>query len=99
MAVQMCEDGANAIARAAEFAPDVLLLDLQLPDLSGTEVMRRLRADPRHRRCRYIALSANVMPDDVQAARSAGFDDYWTKPINVRRFRGAIDALMQPAAA
>jgi PAS domain S-box-containing protein len=99
MAVEMCEDGASAIARAAEFAPDVLLLDLQLPDLSGTEVMRRLRADPRHRQCRYIALSANAMPDDVQAARSAGFDDYWTKPIDVRRFLGAIDALMQPAAA
>ena len=99
LAVEMCEDGASAIARAAEFAPDVLLLDLQLPDLSGTEVMRRLRADARHRHCRYIALSANAMPDDVQAARSAGFDDYWTKPIDVRRFLGAIDALMQPAAA
>lgn len=99
LAVEMCEDGASAIARAAEFAPDVLLLDLQLPDLSGTEVMRRLRADARHRHCRYIALSANAMPDDVQAARSAGFDDYWTKPIDVRRFLGAIDALMQPAGA
>jgi CheY-like chemotaxis protein len=39
------------------------------------------------------------MPDDVQAARSAGFDDYWTKPIDVRRFLQAIDALMQPAPA
>ena len=97
LAVEMCEDGTSAIARAAEFAPDVLLLDLQLPDLSGTEVMQRLRADQRHRHCRYIALSANAMPDDVQAARSAGFDDYWTKPIDVRRFLQAIDALMQPA--
>jgi DNA-binding response OmpR family regulator len=39
------------------------------------------------------------MPDEVQAARSAVFDDYWTKPIDVRRFLGAVDALMQPAAA
>jgi PAS domain S-box-containing protein len=99
LAVEMCEDGTSAIARAAEFAPDVLLLDLQLPDLSGTEVMQRLRADARHTHCRYIALSANAMPDDVQAARSAGFDDYWTKPIDVRRFLQAIDALMQPAPA
>ena len=99
LAVEMCEDGGSAIARAAEFDPDVLLLDLQLPDLSGTEVMQRLRADPRHGHCRYIALSANAMPDDVQAARAAGFDDYWTKPIDVRRFLAAIDALMQPAAA
>jgi signal transduction histidine kinase/CheY-like chemotaxis protein len=99
LAVELCEDGASAIARAAEFAPDVLLLDLQLPDFTGTEVMRRLRADERHRHCRYIALSANAMPDDVQAARAAGFDDYWTKPIDVRRFLAAIDALMQPATA
>jgi PAS domain S-box-containing protein len=99
LAVEMCEDGTSAIARAAEFAPDVLLLDLQLPDLSGTEVMQRLRADERHQHCRYIALSANAMPDDVQAARTAGFDDYWTKPIDVRRFLQAIDALMQTAAA
>jgi PAS domain S-box-containing protein len=99
LAVELCEDGTSAIARAAEFAPDVLLLDLQLPDLSGTEVMQRLRSDPRHSHCRYIALSANAMPDDVQAARSAGFDDYWTKPIDVRRFLQAIDALMQPAPA
>jgi PAS domain S-box-containing protein len=99
LAVEMCEDGTSAIARAAEFGPDVLLLDLQLPDLSGTEVMQRLRADERHQHCRYIALSANAMPDDVQAARAAGFDDYWTKPIDVRRFLQAIDALMQPAAA
>jgi CheY-like chemotaxis protein len=62
-------------------------------------VMQRLRADERHQHCRYIALSANAMPDDVQAARAAGFDDYWTKPIDVRRFLQAIDALMQPAAA
>ncbi len=99
LAVEMCEDGTSAIARAADFAPDVLLLDLQLPDLTGTEVMQRLRADPRHGHCRYIALSANAMPDDVQAARSAGFDDYWTKPIDVRRFLQAIDALMQPTPA
>ena len=46
-----------------------------------------------------IALSANAMPDDVQAARSAGFDDYWTKPIDVRRFLQSIDALMQPTPA
>lgn len=99
LAVELCEDGASALARAGEFAPDVVLLDLQLPDLPGTEVMRRLRADGRHAHCRYIALSANAMPDDVQAARSAGFDDYWTKPIDVRRFLSAIDALVQAAVA
>ncbi len=92
--VRLCEDGTSALAAAAEFAPDVVLLDLQLPDLPGVEVMRRMRADPRLAASRYIALSANAMPDDVQAARDAGFDDYWTKPIDVRRFLAAIDALV-----
>jgi PAS domain S-box-containing protein len=99
LAVELCEDGASAIECAAAFAPDVVLLDLQLPDMSGVEVMQRLRADHRHARCRYIALSANAMPDDVQAARDAGFDDYWTKPIDVRRFLAAIDELVRMAAA
>ncbi|WP_395699191.1 PAS domain-containing protein [Aquabacterium sp.] len=97
LAVQMCEDGASALACAAQFGPDVVLLDLQLPDLPGIEVMRRLRADPRHAHCRFIALSANAMPDDVKAARDAGFDDYWTKPIDVRRFLASIDTLMMQA--
>ncbi|HSW07917.1 PAS domain-containing protein [Aquabacterium sp.] len=92
--VQMCEDGSSAMACAATFDPDVVLLDLQLPDFPGTEVMQRLRADERHARCRFIALSANAMPDDVKAARDAGFDDYWTKPIDVRRFLASIDALV-----
>ncbi len=95
--VQLCEDAASALASAAQFDPDVVLLDLQLPDLPGTEVMRRLRADTRHAHCRFIALSANAMPDDVKAARDAGFDDYWTKPIDVRRFLASIDALVPQA--
>ncbi|NRF70894.1 PAS domain-containing protein [Aquincola sp. S2] len=99
LAVELCEDGGSAIERAAAFTPEVVLLDLQLPDMTGVEVMQRLRADPRHARCRYIALSANAMPDDVQAARDAGFDDYWTKPIDVRRFLAAIDQLVVGFAA
>jgi CheY-like chemotaxis protein len=95
--LQMCEDGASAIACAAQFEPDVVLLDLQLPDMPGLEVMQRLRADKRHAHCRFIALSANAMPDDVKAARDAGFDDYWTKPIDVRRFLASIDALVLQA--
>jgi CheY-like chemotaxis protein len=99
LAVQLCEDGASALAAAPGFDPDVLLLDLQLPDLPGVEVMRRLRAQPQHARCRFIALSANAMAEDVKAAREAGFDDYWTKPIDVRRFLAAIDALVAEGLA
>ncbi|MBI5258312.1 MAG: PAS domain-containing protein [Burkholderiales bacterium] len=98
LTVRMCEDGASALAVAPDFNPDVVLLDLQLPDLPGVEVMRRLRAQALQGHCRFIALSANAMPDDVQAARSAGFDDYWTKPIDVRRFLASIDSLVAQLA-
>jgi CheY-like chemotaxis protein len=86
-------DGASGIASARELAPDVLLLDLQLPDMHGIEVMRRLRAELPPGRARYIALSADAMPEHVKAALDAGFDAYWTKPIDFGRFLIELDRL------
>jgi len=91
--LQCAEDGQGGIALAQAWAPDVVLLDLQLPDLHGVEVLRRLRGLPTLERTCFIALSANAMPDDVQAALDAGFDDYWTKPIDLQRFLVRLDAL------
>jgi CheY-like chemotaxis protein len=62
--------------------PDLILVDLQLPDFDGYEVLRRLRADPLTRDLPCIALSANAMPEDVRRGMGAGFADYWTKPID-----------------
>jgi PAS domain S-box-containing protein len=87
--------GRAGLAAAAARAPDVVLLDLQLPDLHGTEVLAQLRTMPALAGCRMIALSANAMPADVSAALAKGFDDYWTKPIDARRFLAGIDALAQ----
>ena len=86
-------DGASGIAAALAAPPDLLLLDLQLPDIDGTEVMRRLRAAPSLAGCRIVALSADAMPDHVHAALAAGFDDYWTKPIQFEHFLAGIDSL------
>ncbi|MDP1649340.1 MAG: response regulator [Rubrivivax sp.] len=86
-------DGASGIAAALAEPPDLLLLDLQLPDIDGLEVMRRLRADPSLAGCRIVALSADAMTDHVEAALAAGFDDYWTKPIQFERFLAGIDGL------
>jgi PAS domain S-box-containing protein len=88
--------GRAGLAAAAAQPPDVVLLDLQLPDLHGTEVLAQLRAMPALAGCRMIALSANAMPADVSAALAKGFDDYWTKPIDARRFLAGIDALARP---
>jgi PAS domain S-box-containing protein len=86
-------DGASGLAEALAWRPDVVLVDMQLPDMDGFEVLRRLRAQPALADAALVALSANAMPEDVARAREAGFDDYWTKPIDVERFLAGLDAL------
>jgi signal transduction histidine kinase/ActR/RegA family two-component response regulator len=90
-------DGLSGVRLAREQQPSLVLIDMQLPDIDGTEVLRRLRADPLTASIPCIALSANAMPEDVQSARAAGFDDYWTKPIDLSSFLGVIDRLMPTA--
>jgi len=87
-------DGASGVARALADRPDVVLIDMELPDIDGYEVLKRLRAEPRTARSTLIALSANAMGEDIAQAESAGFDDYWTKPIDFRRFLARLDALI-----
>lgn len=88
-------DGGSGIARALAAAPDLILLDLQLPDMSGIEVMKHLRSEPTLAACRFVALSANAMPEDVSQALAAGFNEYWTKPLNLQQFLADMDALAQ----
>jgi CheY-like chemotaxis protein len=92
-------DGTGGLAAAHAERPDLLLLDLQLPDIDGLEVMRQLRADPSFRACRIVALSADAMPEHISAALAAGFDDYWTKPIQFDVFLARIDRLVAEGRA
>jgi CheY-like chemotaxis protein len=92
-------DGTSGVARARELLPALVLIDMQLPDIDGGEVLRRLRADPATAALTCVALSANAMHEDVRRARAAGFDDYWTKPIDLSAFLQAIDRLVPTSPA
>ena len=90
--------GAAGVARALAMRPDLVLIDLQLPDFDGFEVLRRLRGDPATQAIRCVALSANALPEDIARGLAAGFTDYWTKPIDFGAFVPALKRLF-PAAA
>ncbi len=95
--VHVAADGAGGISCAVDLRPELVLLDMQLPDMDGFEVLRRLRADARTAGIPCVALSANAMPDDIRRALDAGMAGYWTKPLDLGAFMGAIDARFGPA--
>jgi len=73
--------GKEAIATAQAHAPDLILMDLNLPEMDGWEATRRLKADPRTRHIPIIAVTAHALVPDVKRAREAGVDHYVTKPV------------------
>lgn len=80
------DSGTAALALARERPPDLILLELQLPDLSGYEVARRLKRDPATRPIPVIAVTGFALPDDERKALASGCDGYVAKPIRVRKF-------------
>ncbi|HJV68181.1 ATP-binding protein [Ideonella sp.] len=81
--LHVAHDGASGVELAARLRPDLALIDMNLPDMNGLEVLRRVRADPATADLLCVALSADAMSEQIAAARAAGFDDYWTKPIDL----------------
>jgi two-component system cell cycle response regulator DivK len=77
-------DGESALKSAAQERPDLILMDLQLPGISGYDVTRRIKADPRWRAIPVIALTSYALSGDEAKAREAGCDDYMTKPYSPR---------------
>ncbi|MEO6896642.1 MAG: PAS domain-containing protein [Caldimonas sp.] len=90
--------GAAGVARASTLQPELILVDMQLPDFDGYEVLQRIRADPATRTIPCVALSANAMREDIERGLAAGFADYWTKPIDFGVFITALQRFF-PAQA
>jgi CheY-like chemotaxis protein len=84
--------GSLGLELARQHFPDLILLDLHLPDMQGDEIMRQLRADPRTERIPIVMISADATPEQIERLRRSGANDYLTKPIDVRRFLALVDA-------
>lgn len=89
-AIVEAEDGQQAIEKAREEKPDLILMDLALPRLDGWEATRRLKADPELRHIPVLALTAFAMEGDEEKARAAGCDDYITKPVRSVTIRDMV---------
>lgn len=91
-------DAATGIALAREHRPRVVLMDIQLPDMDGQEALKVLRSDPRTADIPVIAVTAFAMSGDRERFIGAGFDDYVTKPIDVRAFPVLVGSFCTPAS-
>jgi CheY-like chemotaxis protein len=87
-------DGALGVEYARACLPEVILMDINLPGMSGIEAMKILREDPVTAHIPIIALSANAVPRDIEKALEAGFFNYITKPIKVSQFMDALDVAL-----
>jgi len=95
--LRCAETGAEALQALADRQPDLVLVDMNLPDMTGLELRERVVGDASLSaalQARWVALSADDPSALVRAAREAGFDDYWLKPIDVQHLQRALQRLM-----
>lgn len=88
------DDGRVAIERAREYCPDLIIMDIQLPHVSGLELIGQLKADEQLRPIPVMAVTAYAAKGDEEVIRAAGAEAYISKPISVVRFVEAVRALI-----
>ena len=87
-------NGTLGIEAARTSQPTVILMDINLPGISGVEALRVLRRDPATAHIPVVAISANALPRDIQSSLEAGFFRYLTKPIKVKEFMDTLNAAL-----
>jgi CheY-like chemotaxis protein len=97
--VVIARNGAEALSRAHDSAPALILMDIQMPGMDGLEAMRRIRADSSLAAIPIIALTALAMPDDRERCLAAGANDYLSKPISLKQLVHTIEAYIHRPAA
>jgi two-component system cell cycle response regulator DivK len=93
-AAEPVRDGREAVGRARAFEPDLVVMDIQMPHISGLELIEQLKADPELRRVPIMAVTAYAAKGDEERIREAGAEGYVSKPISVVRFVEAVRALL-----
>ena len=94
-----CTDGGQAAALAVDEQPDLIIMDIQLPEVSGLDITRWLKDDERTAAIPVLAVTAFAMRTDEMLVREAGCEGYLSKPIQVRSFLKTVDDLMPKAKA
>jgi two-component system cell cycle response regulator DivK len=86
--------GTEGVRLALTEQPDLILMDIQLPDIDGTAALLLIREQPRMDATPVLAVSASVMPDEQQKIVTSGFDAFITKPINLKQFRDTVERFL-----
>lgn len=97
--VEPVRDGREAVERARAFAPDLIVMDIQMPHITGLELIEQIKADEELRRMPIMAVTAYAAKGDEERIRDAGAEGYVSKPISVLKFVEAVRALLEAAAA
>ena len=92
--VRIVTDGAQVLAATGEFAPDLITMDINLPNVSGVDLIERLRADPRFCAIPILAVTAYVGKGEQDRIREAGASDYMAKPISIKPFLETVERLL-----
>lgn len=96
--IQTAADGHEALDKLQAWTPDLILLDVMLPRISGFQVCKQVRADPKVRATAILMVTALDQPSDIERAVDAGTDDFLTKPINKKELLLRVQALLESRA-